>query len=411
MGLRSRRRQREITEVDLTDPRTFTTHDLTEYWVRMRAEYPVRWHPPAGGNPGFWVISRYADVSAVLRDPARFTSERGNVLVTLLAGGDSAAGRMLPVTDGKRHTKLRGIMLKAFSPRALSQVAERVRANARAILSEAVYEGEVEFAQRVAAPIPCTTICDLLGVPQVDRADVLHWSSSSLSSADERQSPADALLARNELLRYFTDLVEDKQSHPTDDVISVLVQTEVDNSKLSTQDIAYNCYSLILGGDETSRLAMIDAVLTLTRNPDQWCRLRTGEVPVEVATEEVLRWSTPAMNFGRTTMVDVEIAGQEIRAGESVTLWNTSANRDETVFPAAHEFDLSRTPNKHLTFGHGPHFCLGAYLARVEIRELLDALRTYCDDFEVTGEPRRIHSNFMTGMSHLPVRFHPAIEG
>ncbi|GAB3499154.1 cytochrome P450 [Amycolatopsis cihanbeyliensis] len=401
----------EILAINLVDPSTYIDNDMTEYWRRLRSEFPVHWHPPVDGNPGFWVISKHADVMSVYRDDKNFTSEKGNVLVTLLAGSDSAAGQMLAVTDGKRHKDLRNVMLKAFSPRALKRVSEWVRENTRELVAEAVRRGECDFAKDIAAQIPITTISNLLGVPVEDRSHLLNMTKSALSSDDADQSEADAWLARNEILLYFTDLVAERRKDPKDDVISVLTQTEVDGELISDHDIVFNCYSLILGGDETSRLTMSDLVLSLTQHPDQWRLLKDGEVDLDTATEEVLRWATPAMHFGRTALTDVEVGGQRIAEGEVVTLWNIAANRDEAVFDDPYRFDLGRKPNKHVTFGYGPHFCLGAFLGRVEVRELLDALRSFTTGFEVTGEPRPIHSNLMAGVSRLPVRFHPDENG
>ncbi|MFE7231396.1 cytochrome P450 [Streptomyces sp. NPDC002405] len=397
----------DVSTVDLTDPRTFEENDLREYWRRLRTTRPLHWHPPTGDAPGFWVISRYADVMALYKDNKRLTSERGNVLVTLLAGGDSAAGRMLAVTDGARHRNLRNVLLKAFSPQALKPITDRVRANTTRLVVEAVRHGECDFATDVAEHIPMNTISDLLGVPTADREFLLNLNKSALSSNEEGQSATDAWLARNEILLYFNELVAERRAKPTEDVISVLANSTVNGEPLSEEVIVLNCYSLILGGDETSRLSMIDAVRTFTRHPDQWQLLRDREVTLESATEEVLRWATPAMHFGRRAVTDVELHGQMIAAGDIVTLWNSSANRDEEVFADPYVFDLNRSPNKHITFGYGPHFCLGAYLGRVEVNAMLDALRTYSTGFEVTGDPQRIHSNFLTGLSSLPVRFQP----
>ncbi|MFD4956397.1 cytochrome P450 [Streptomyces sp. NPDC058451] len=397
----------DISTVDLTDPRTFEENDLREYWRRLRTTRPLHWHPPAGDAPGFWVISRYADVMALYKDNKRLTSERGNVLVTLLAGGDSATGKMLAVTDGAPHRNLRNVLLKAFSPQALKPISDRVRQNTTRLVVEAVRRGECDFATDVAEHIPMNTISDLLGVPTADREFLLNLNKSALSSNEEGQSETDAWLARNEILLYFNELVAERRAKPTEDVISVLANSTVNGEPLSEEVIVLNCYSLILGGDETSRLSMIDAVRTLKRHPDQWQSLRDREVTLESATEEVLRWATPAMHFGRRAVTDVELHGQVIAAGDIVTLWNSSANRDEEVFADPYVFDLNRSPNKHITFGYGPHFCLGAYLGRVEVNAMLDALRTYSTGFEVIGEPQRIHSNFLTGLCSLPVRFEP----
>ncbi|MBD3009885.1 MULTISPECIES: cytochrome P450 [unclassified Streptomyces] len=401
----------EISAVNLVDPKTYLEHDMDAYWRRLRADHPMYWHRPVDGKPGFWVASRYADVMALYRDNQRLTSEKGNVLVTLLAGGDSAAGQMLAVTDGQRHKDLRNVMLKAFSPRALAKVAALVRVNARRMIAEAVRRGEGDFAAEVASVIPLTTVGGLLGVPVKDHSYLLSLTKSSLSSDEADQAPEEAFLARNEILLYFSDLVAERRADPQDDVISTLTASEINGVPLTDQDIVFNCYSLILGGDETSRLTMVDALYTLSREPEQWRRLKEGSVTLESASEEFLRWATPAMNFGRRALVDLEVAGQVVKAGDVVTLWNTSANRDESVFDNPYVLDLGRSPNKHITFGYGPHFCLGAYLARVEVKEALDALRTFSNGVELTGEPRRIHSNLMTGMSTLPVRFLPDEAG
>ncbi|MBM0274412.1 cytochrome P450 [Micromonospora tarensis] len=395
----------EISAVNLVDPNTYFEHDMHEFWRRLRTEHPLYWHRPVDDKPGFWVVTRYPDVMALYRDDQRLTSERGNVLVTLLAGGDTASGQMLAVTDGQRHKDLRNVMLRAFSPRALSKVAELVRSNTRELVSQAVRRGEADFAAEVAALIPLSTIANLLGVPERDHSYLHGLSKSALSSDEADQTPEDAWLARNEILLYFNDLVNERRNDPQDDVLTVLTKSSINGEPLSDHDIVFNCYSLILGGDETSRLTMIDAVYTLSRDPGEWRRLKEGSVSLESATEEVLRWATPAMSFGRRALTDIPVAGGVIAEGDVVTLWNGSANLDETAFDRPDVLDLGRSPNKHVTFGYGPHFCLGAFLARVEVKEMLDALRTFTTDFEVTGTPRRIHSNIMTGMSYLPVRF------
>ncbi|WP_447040841.1 cytochrome P450 [Streptomyces sp. DSM 118878] len=400
-----------IQAVDLADPQTFNDQDLTEFWQRLRSESPVYWHPPLGKNPGFWVVSRYADIMAVYRDNVNFTSERGNLLVTLLAGGDSAAGQMLAVTDGHRHRELRKIMLKAFSPRALERISDRVRTNTRRLVAEAVERGTCDFAEDIASHIPMGTIADLLGVPAADREFLLSLTKSALSSDAADSQEMDALMARNEILLYFGELVEERRNAPGDDVISVLAGGEIDGQALTEDEMVLNCYSLIIGGDETSRLSMIDSVFTLSHHPRQWQLLRAGEVSLGTAVEEVLRWASPAMHFGRTCLKDTEVGGVRIEAGDIVTLWHSSGNRDEAVFADPGTFALDRSPNKHITFGYGPHFCLGAYLARVELSELLSALRTFSKGFEIAGPTQRIHSNFLTGFSELPVRFEPDPAG
>jgi cytochrome P450 len=401
----------DVVELNLADPKTFADNDMAAFWREVRARRPVYRHASTAGDPEFWVVSRYEDIMAVYRDDVNFTSERGNVLVTLLAGGDSAAGKMLAVTDGSRHRELRQIYLRAFSPRALARVVDRVRDNTRRLVSEAVSRGECDFAAEVASRIPMTTISDLLGVPESDREFLLAQTKAALSSEVRDADAIDAAMARNEILLYFEDLLEARRADPGEDVVSVLAASEVDGRPLTDDEVVLNCYSLIIGGDETSRLSMIDSVHTLAAHPDQWKLLRAGEIGIETAVDEVLRWATPTMHFGRTAVNDVEIAGVRVRAGDIVTLWHSSGNRDEAVFDRPERFDLSRSPNRHMTFGYGPHFCLGSYLAKAEVRELLDALRTFAVEFVPAGPAERIHSNFLTGFSSLPVRFAPDLAG
>lgn len=393
---------------NLVDPKTYVDHDMTEIWRRLRADDPVHRHPATPDGPPFWVVSRYADVAAVLRDDEAFTSERGNVLATMLAGGDTGAGRMLAVTDGEHHTDLRRLLMQAFAPRALAGVVERVRRLIQRLLAEAIERGECDFARDIASAVPLETICDLLDVPLADRQRVLRLTKSALASdyhADGGSQDADGdRMARGEIVLYFTDLLTARRRRPGADPISLMATAEVGGRRLSDEDIVLNCYSLIMGGDETSRLSMIGAVRALVENPGQWRALKDGEVTVESAGEEVLRWTTPTMHFGRAAVKDTRIGERDVRAGDLVTLWFSSANRDETAFAEPDRFDLGRSPNKHLTLGYGRHFCLGAYLGRVEINAMLEGLRTQVSVIEQTGPGRPLYSNFLSGMSSLPVR-------
>ncbi|MEU1016166.1 cytochrome P450 [Streptomyces sp. NPDC005900] len=400
-----------LDTLDLGDPNTFAEHDLGEFWRTLRDTAPVYWNPPADGRRGFWVLSRYDDIMATYRDNVNFTSERGNVLVTLLGGGDAGAGRMLAVTDGHRHHELRKILQRVLSPRVLNAVAATVRANTRQWIREAVEAGSCDFAEQIASRIPMTTISNLLGVPEQDREFLLSLTKTALSTDDEDVDEVDSEMARNEILMYFMDIVEERRESPGDDVISMLVGSSIDGVPLSDEDVVLNCYSLIIGGDETSRLTMIDCVRTLAARPDEWRRLKNGEVKTDTAVDEVLRWASPTMHFGRTVVRETELHGVRLRPDDIVTLWHASGNRDERTFDRPEVFDLGRTPNKHMAFGYGPHFCVGSYLAKVEIAELLMALRDFTTGFEQTEEPQPIRSNFLTGFSTMPVRFLPDHSG
>ncbi len=411
-----------VGTLDLGDPATFAEHDLDAYWRALRDSAPLHWNPPTAGRRGFWVLSRHEDIIDTYRDNVNFTSERGNVLVTLLEGGDAAAGRMLAVTDGHRHHELRKILQRVLSPRVLDEVARTVRVNTRRWIREAVESGGCEFAEEIASRIPMTTISSLLGVPEEDREYLLSLTKAALSADEESDdgvdsevdavdSEVDSEMARNEILMYFMDVVEERREAPGEDVISMLIASSIDGVPLTDEDVVLNCYSLIIGGDETSRLTMIDCLHTLAARPGEWQRFKRGEVAVGTAVDEVLRWASPTMHFGRSVARETELHGVRLRPGEIVTLWHASGNRDERVFARPGEFDLGRTPNKHMAFGYGPHFCVGSYLAKVEIAELLTALRDFTTGFEQTGPARRIRSNFLTGFATMPVRFHPDHSG
>jgi cytochrome P450 len=394
--------------IDLTDPATFAT-DPRRFWREIRAQAPVYRHAPVDGRPGFWVVSRHADVLAAYGNPKVFSSARGTVLDVLLNGVDSAGGKMLAVSDRPRHTQLRNVMLRAFSPRVLGDVTREVDRRTVRLVESVAGTGVFDFATAVAEHIPMGTICDLLAIPGDDRAELLGWNKCAVSSDDEQHGELDSATARSEILLYFAELAERRRSDPGPDVVSMLATARIDDQPLTLEEIALNCYSIILGGDESSRMSAITAVYALAENPGQWRALRDGAVSLETAVEEVLRWATPAMHFARTATCDWEIDGQPIRKGDIVTLWNTSANNDEAVFASPETLMLNRVPNKHVTFGYGAHFCIGAFLGRAELRALLSALVRSVAGIELTGRaPTRVHSNFLFGYSSLPVSFTPA---
>ncbi|MET9789539.1 cytochrome P450 [Streptomyces canus] len=393
----------ELDTLNLADPRLHAENELSAVWRHLREHEPVHWNPATETAPGFWVVTRHTDVTSVYRDNTTFTSEGGNVLETLLAGGDSAAGRMLAITDGGRHRELRRVLMSAFTPGALQPVVASVRRTVDRLLREALDTGNCDFAADVAAGIPLGAICDLLGVPESDRAHVLSLTSSALGSHDADGTAADAWIAKSEILLYFANLARDRRDSGHADVIALLAGSKVNGLPLDDDEIMLNCYSLILGGDETARLSMVGAALALVEHPDQWRALKRGDAGVDTAVEEILRWTTPALHSGRTATTDTEIAGRPIRSGDIVTVWNASANHDEQVFDDPGRLRLDRTPNKHCTFAYGPHFCLGAYLARAEIGAVLEGLRDLVEDMEQTGPSKPVYSNFLSGLGSLPL--------
>ncbi|CAM5226489.1 cytochrome P450 [Streptomyces spiroverticillatus] len=391
-------------DLDLADPGTFVVHDPYAYWDRMRRDAPVRWHPPVGGRPGFWAVARHRDVQDCYKDAERLSSARGTVLDVLLRGADSAGGRMLAVMDRPRHRALRQVMLRAFSPRVLRYVEDAVRQRADALVAAVVGAGEADAARDIAEHLPLNTVCDLLELPLSVRPLLLEWNKRALSSESAQDDPFDALEARNEILSYFVDVVRERRRRPGEDVISLIAGARVEGRPMSEDDLALNCYSLILGGDESTRVTTIGALHALGVHEEEWQRLRTGEAAVKTAVEEVLRWVTPAMHFARTATVGLRIGDAEVAAGDIVTLWNISANNDPEVFERPRRFDVGRAHNPHLALGHGPHFCLGAFLGRLELAAVLDSLVRRVERIEVLQEPPRVYSNFLFGHSALRLR-------
>lgn len=394
----------ELENVDINDPRLHAEYDLSEVWRHLRTERPFYHQGARGAQPGFWVLSRYADIVEVYRDAERFSAERGNALNTLLTGGDPASRLMLAVTDGQRHAQVRNIMMKAFSPRALNEIGRTIERTVDGILARAVEVGDCDFARDVAADVPLAAICDLLAVPEEDRKYLLTLTARVLSSDYADAPAADSWTAKNEILLYFSDLVDTRRGGEGQDVVSLLADSRIEGEPLSEAEIITNCYGLMIGGDETGRHAITGGLVALMEHPDQWRALKDGEVAIDTAVDEVLRWTVPGLQGGRTVTADTEVGGQGFRAGEIVSVWFNSANRDPAAFDEPDRFDLGRSPNKHLTFAYGPHFCLGHYLARLEVRATLEALRGQVSRMERTGPAVRIYSSVLSGISSLPVR-------
>ncbi|KOV60600.1 cytochrome P450 [Streptomyces sp. MMG1121] len=389
-------------DLDLTDPALHAEQDLGELWRTLRTEEPLHWQPPAAGRPGFWSLTRYDDVVAAYRDTERLRSDHGNVLDTLLGGGDPAAGQMLPLTDGPRHADLRAALMKAFSPRALAAVVGNIRTASRDVLAQFRAKGSGDFARDVAGELPLRAICDLLDVPRADRARLLELTSSALGADSSDGLHENSWVSKSEILLYFCDLVADRRRRPREDIVSLLARCRIGGAPLSDEEVLFNCYSLILGGDETTRLALVGGVAALVDHPGQFRALREGASDVQGAVEEILRWTTPVLHAGRTAAVDFALHGRTVAAGDVVALWNVSANRDDT-FAQPDRFRLDRTPNRHLTFAYGTHFCLGAFLARAEIAAVLEHLRDMGGTLHRSGPARPVYSNFLGGHGSLPL--------
>ncbi|TMC06084.1 MAG: cytochrome P450 [Chloroflexi bacterium] len=399
-----------LANLRLDDPGTFVDGFPHDAFRWLRAHEPVSWLDDGEGS-GFWVVTRYDDVGRVARDHARFTSERGTML-RVRTTGDGAAGKMLVVTDPPRHTRLRQVMGAAFTPRRLRALEPEVAGIVTDLVERFAAEGGGDFVARVAVPFPVDVICGLLGIPRADRPRLSRLTSSAFGADDEahRLGPtarATTLQAHFELLDYFGALVEARRRAPDDGVVTALVAAEPDGAPLAADEIVFNCFNLLIGGNETTRHAASGGLLALLEFPEQRRRLREDPDGLPVAVEEVLRWTTPGLHFVRTATADVEVGDRLVRSGDAVSLWVASANRDEAVFDAPDRFDVGRDPNRHMTFGQGAHYCLGSALARLELRLLFGALQPHLEGMELAGDVRHLRSNFIHGIDRLPVSVRP----
>lgn len=403
--------------LDLTDLDRFAHGFPYEVFDALRRDAPVWFHPATANTPsgeGFWVISRYADIVAAASDGGTFSSEGGpgreggGTLIEDLPGG-FAAGVLLNMMDDPRHQRFRRLLTPSLAPRALRAIEADLRRRAERIVDAALAKGECDFLTDVAAELPLQAVAQLLGVPQEDRHQLLLWADATLDHEDRAlgESTERTQRAAAEMFAYGSALLERKRAEPADDLLSLAAHARIDGEPLSDleQQMLFNL--LIAAGSETTRNAIATGMHALMENPEAWERIRDDRSLLPAAVEEMLRWSSPTPYNRRTATRDVTLGGQPIRAGDKVTLWWASANRDGEVFPDAYRFDIARSPNPHLAFGRGGHFCLGAALARVEMHVVFDTLLDRMDSAEPTGPIEYTRSNKHSGVRHMPVRLRP----
>lgn len=386
------------------DPDTFVAGTPFDELARLRADNPV--HPvQMSGLPRAWLLTKHADVRLVSRDTDTYSSTRGNTLVEVEAGPTSA---MLPGIDPPRHVHYRKLINQGFTARNVLRLEPHMRQVARNIVADITEKGEFDAVPDISAEMSLQVIADVLGVPAEDRMEVFRWSNAigTLGIEDPDYSPTPEALgqAAAEMFSYCNELVRQRRKNGlTDDILSALLAAEVDGEKLNRDQLNEFFLLLAIAGNETTRNTLSHGILALSQNPDQQALLARERDAVKPAVEELLRWATPVMHFRRTVTKDVEIRGQHIPAGDWVLLHYLSANRDEEVFENAAELDVTRTDAGHAAFGGGGvHFCLGAQLARLELRVMLEELYAHVPNLTVTGPPDRLRSSFFHGIKRLP---------
>jgi cytochrome P450 len=365
--------------------------------ARLRRQAPVAHHSPTGA----WVLSRHADVTAASRDPATFCSGRGILLMEIGAEYDSPPTMMH--TDPPAHTRYRKLVQPAFAPSAMrgleAVIAERAR---RAVA--ALPEGEaVDVVAELAVPFPLRVISDLLGIPEDDWPRFYEWSEAAIPGATD-WPPERVAELMGEMVGYLLETAAARRAQPQDDVISLLATVEVDGDTLDDTELAMFLVQLLVAGNETTRNALSGGLVAFSEHPAEWARLRADPASVDRAVDEVLRWTTPVVYFMRTTTRPVTVRGVDLPAGTPVVLHYLAANRDEDEFgPTADRFDIARSPNHHVAFGSGPHFCLGAALARIELRSMLVALADRFASIAPAGEVERSMSLVIAGVRRAPL--------
>jgi cholest-4-en-3-one 26-monooxygenase len=405
-------RPRCPVEIDLVDPDTFENGLPLEAFAAMREQAPVFWHEqPGTWGEGFWVISRHADVMEVSRQADIFSSyERG----ALLSVGGQDEEQSLQMTrllmlnmDPPEHSQLRNIVQRAFTPRTIRALEGRLQEFADEIVDRALAKGEGDFVKDVAAELPLLAICELIGIPAEDRVKIFDLSNRLIGFDDPEFTTSidDAHVASMEMYGYANELAEERKREPKDDIITKLLQAEVDGGNLTVEQFDTFFLLLSVAGNETTRNAITHGMHAFFQFPDQW-ELFKKERPLDTAVEEIIRWGTPVIQFQRTALTDYTLDGQLIKKGDRVVIYYSSGNRDETALPGADRFDITRADNEHIAFGGGgPHFCLGANLARAEIRILFDTIANRMPDIAPTGPKRQLRSNFIHGIKSLPVRY------
>jgi cytochrome P450 len=379
----------------------------------LRRERPVSWHsepeiatPTIEVGPGFWAVTRYADVVHVSRNPQLFISGRGSNIPDWPPEVLEFLGSMINMDD-PRHTKLRLIVNRGFTPHQIGELTEAVETRARLIVDDVADRGECDFVLDVAARLPLDIICDMLGIPPDDRDFIFEQTNLVLGVGDPEVAPTldIAFAAAHQLWDYAQTLGQERVDHPRDDITTKLMQAEVEGHRLTAAEFGSFFVLLTAAGNETTRNAISHGMLALTRNPDERAAWQADfEAVAPTAVEEIVRWASPVIHFRRSATADTEIAGYPIADGDKVVVWYNSANRDETVFDDPYRFDVRRSPNEHVGFGAGgPHFCLGAHLARLEIKVMFRELLRRLPDLEVVGDPAMLRSGFIHGIKRMPV--------
>jgi cholest-4-en-3-one 26-monooxygenase len=401
---------------DFTDPEIYTTRVPAEELAELRRSAPVWWVSQRRGSAGFddegyWAVTRHADILSVSKTPDVFSSTRNTALVRFKEGTPRESidmqGIILLNMDPPQHTRMRGIVSRGFTPRAIGNLRQVLTERAERIVATALESGTGDFVADVASELPLQAISDLIGVPQEDRSKIFAWSNRLIGYDDETPGQENAgELAAIEILGYSMAMAEERRKCPADDIVTKLISAEIDGHALGDDEFGYFVMMLAVAGNETTRNAITHGMNAFFEHPEQWELFK--ESRPETAADEIVRWATPITVFQRTATRDAELGGQQIKAGDRLGLFYRSANFDEEVFGSPGRFDILRDPNPHLGYGGlGTHYCLGASLAKLEIQLIFNAIADAMPGIAKAGDPVRLRSGWINGIKSLPVTYHP----
>ena len=398
----------------LTDPGFFANHDPHPLWQQLRREDPVHW--TTGLVRPFWSVTRYDDIVQVFSEPNLFSSMRGISVpsspeMEKVTPEMMGAGQMMLLTDPPSHGEMRRAFNRLFLPRPVGKYESPGHLLVAEILDEVMADEKCDFVVDVAARLPMAFICEIMGIPRKDWADMFKWGNMVVGFEDaEYQTASGSPLETQQqggmnLRRYCARLALERRGGTGEDLLTVLGNAELNGKKLSELQLMHNGFLYIIGGLETTRNAISGGLLALIQHPGECARLIADPTLMPAAIEEILRWSSPITHIARTATRDTELAGKTIRKGDLIALWLPSGNRDEQIFDDPFRFDIGRTPNEQIAFGRGEHFCAGAHLARLELRLMMHSLVHEMDQIELAGPIERLRSNLVSGIKHMPVRF------
>ncbi|GAA5169488.1 cytochrome P450 [Pseudonocardia eucalypti] len=398
---------------DFTDPDLYAQRVPLAEFAELRRTAPVWWNaqePGTGGwdDGGFWVVSRHADVKAISLNSEVYSTWENGAIIRFTEGITREQIEMqrfiLINNDPPQHTPLRQIVSRGFTPKAINSLREALADRAERIVHEARAKGSGDFVTDVACELPLQAIAELIGIPQEDRHKIFDWSNQMIGTDDPEYQDMDPTAASMGLLGYAMNMAEERKSTPTEDIVTKLVNADIDGRGLNPDEFGFFVLLLAVAGNETTRNAITHGMIAMLEHPEQWERYK-AERPA-TAADEIVRWATPVVAFQRTAKVDTHIGEQEIKKGQRVGIFYGSANFDEEVFDHPERFDVGRDPNPQLGFGGGgAHYCLGANLAKLEIDLMFNAIAEHLPDITMTGTPRRLRSGWLSGIKGLPVRY------